>query len=144
MYWCLIRPDPYQTPTRKKSHSVMSADLQAMWRMVILFRSILQGIVCLRICEHYWSTPDFFLGGLLMTRCTGHQYVIWQTYNKEFMLLSIMSHQRLFITHGSRLKTGWTFPVPLLEAMLRFMEHKVKKSHFSLFVAIGFVLVQKL
>ena len=44
--------------------------------------------------------------------------------------------------------TVWTYPMPLMEAMLRFMEHKVKKSQFSVFVAIGFiyrfVLVQKL
>ena len=53
-------------------------------------------------------------------------------YNKEFMLLSTMSHYRCFITHRSRLNTGWTFPVPLMEAMLRFIEHKAKKSQFSL------------
>ena len=59
-----------------------------------------------------------------------------------------MSHHRCFITHGSRLNTGCTFPVSLMEAMLRFMEHKVKKCQFSVFVAIGyiyrFVLVQQL
>ena len=37
-----------------------------------------------------------------------------------------MEIRALFITHG--LNTGWTFPVPVMEAMLRFMEHKVKKS----------------
>ena len=74
--------------------------------------------------------------------------MILQTYKKEFMLLSTMSHRRCFITHGSRLNTGWAFPLPLMEAMLRFMEHKVKKIPFSLFVAIDFiykfVLVPKL
>ena len=54
-------------------------------------------------------------------------YVIWQTYMKEFMLLQTMSHHRCSITHGSRLNTGWTFPVPLMEAMLGFMEHKVTR-----------------
>ncbi|KAJ4444283.1 hypothetical protein ANN_06075, partial [Periplaneta americana] len=53
------------------------------------------------------------------------QYVIWQTYKKEFMLLSTMLHHRCFITLGSRLNTGWIFPVPPMEAMLRFMEHKI-------------------
>ena len=55
------------------------------------------------------------------------------------MLLSTMSHHRYFITHGSRLNTGWIFPVSLMEAMSRFVKHKVKNSQFSLFVAIGFV-----
>ena len=44
--------------------------------------------------------------------------------------------------------TGWRFPVSLMEAIFWFMEHKVKKSQFSLFVRIGFIyifmLVQKL
>ena len=71
------------------------------------------------------TPPDFSFGGLLRTRSTWHQYVICHTYKKEFMLLSTMSHHRWFITHGSRLFIGWTFPVPLMEAMLRFMEHKV-------------------
>ena len=48
----------------------------------------------------------------------------WQIYKKEFMLLS---HHRCFITHGSRLNTGWIFPVSLMEAMLRLMEYKVQK-----------------
>ena len=69
-------------------------------------------------------------------------------YKKEFILLSTMSHHRYFITHGSRLNTGLTFPVPLMEVMLRFMEHEVKNSQVSLFVAncfiSRFVLVQKL
>ena len=52
-------------------------------------------------------------------------YVIWQTYKKEFMLLSTMSHHRYFITHGSSLNIGWTFPIPLMKALLRFMEHKL-------------------
>ena len=41
-----------------------------------------------------------------MITSKGHQYVIWQTYKKEFMLLptvSTMSHHRYFITHGLRL-----------------------------------------
>ncbi|KAJ4427597.1 hypothetical protein ANN_25245 [Periplaneta americana] len=59
------------------------------------------------------------------TRSTGRQYVIWQTYKKEFMLLSTMLHHRCFITLGSRLNTGWIFPVPPMEATLRFMEHKI-------------------
>ncbi|KAJ4436441.1 hypothetical protein ANN_19074 [Periplaneta americana] len=70
------------------------------------------------------TPPDFFLWGLLRTRSTGRQYVIWQTYKKEFMLLSTMLHHRCFITLGSRLNTGWI--VPPMEAMLRFMEHKVE------------------
>ena len=37
---------------------------------------------------------NFFLWGLLRTRPTGHKYVIWQTYKKEFMLLSTMSHHK--------------------------------------------------
>ena len=91
---------------------------------------------------------DFFLLGFVKDQVQRHQYVICQIYKKEFMLLSTMSHHRCFITHGSRAKAGRTFPVPLMETMLRFMEHKVKKSQFSVFVAIGFmyrfVLVQKL
>ncbi|PSN48899.1 hypothetical protein C0J52_22436 [Blattella germanica] len=55
---------------------------------------------------------------------TGRQYVIWQTYKKEFMLLSTMLHYRCFITLGSRLNTGGIFPVPPMEAMLRFMEYE--------------------
>ena len=42
------------------------------------------------------------------------------------MLLSTMPDHRCFITHGSRLNTSWSFPVPLMEGTLRFMEHKVK------------------
>ena len=34
-----------------------------------------------------------------------------------------MSHHWCFITHGSRWNTGCTFPVPLMKAMVRFMEH---------------------
>ena len=89
----------------------------------------------------------FSCGDLLRTRTTVHQYVIWQTCKKEFILLPTMSHHRCFVTHRSRLNTCWIFPVPLMEVMLKFMERKVK-SQFSLFVAIGFiyrfVLVQKL
>ena len=95
--------------------------------------------------HHTWF---FFCGGLLRTRSTGHQYVIWQTYKKQFMLLSTMSHHRCFITHGLRLNSGWAFPVPLMETILTVMEYKFKKSQFSLFVAMcfiyRFVLVQKL
>ena len=47
-----------------------------------------------------------------------------------------MSHRKSFKTQGSKLNTGWTFPVPLMEVMLSFMEHKVKKSQFLLIVAI--------
>ena len=98
-----------------------------------------------------WSFPQhiwFFSGGLLRTRSTGHHYVNWQNYKKEFILLSTMSHHRCLVTHGSRLNTGCTFPVPLMDNKSKFMEHKVKKIPFLLFVATGliniFVLVQKL
>ena len=52
-----------------------------------------------------------------------------------------MSHHRCFTTHGSRLNAVWTFPVPLMEAMLRFMEHRpmVKKFQFSRFLTFGFI-----
>ena len=33
-----------------------------------------------------------------------------------------MSHHRCFTTHGSRLNTDWTFPLALMEAILKFME----------------------
>ena len=60
----------------------------------------------------------------------------------------LLSQHRCFITHGSRLNTGGDISVPLVEAMLWFMEHTIKKSQFSLFVAAGFiyrfVLIQKL
>ena len=36
-------------------------------------------------------------------------------------------HHRYFITHRSRLNTGRTFPVAIMEAMLRFMQHKGKR-----------------
>ena len=35
--------------------------------------------------------------------------------------------EMFLITHGSRLNTGWTFLVPLMLVMLRFMEHRVNK-----------------
>ena len=60
------------------------------------------------------TPPDIFLWVLLRTWSKLQQYVIWQTHKKEFMLLSTMSHHRSFITHGSRLNTGWTFPMPLM------------------------------
>ena len=54
--------------------------------------------------------------------------LLWTSlYQKEFMLLSTMWKQRCFITHGSRLNIDWTFPMPTMEAMLRFMQHEVKK-----------------
>ena len=95
------------------------------------------------------NTTRFFpCGGLLRTRSTGHQYVICQTYKKEFMLVSTMSHHRCFIIQRSRLNTGWTFSVPLMEAMLSFTEHKIKKILVFNLCSIGFIyrfiLVQKL
>ena len=72
-------------------------------------------------------TRFFFLRCFVKNQSTGHQYVIWQTYKKQFMLLSTLPHLRCFITHGSRLNTNWTFPMPLKEAIFRFMEDKVKK-----------------
>ena len=74
------------------------------------------------------TSPDFFLWGFVEDYVYRTPWVIWQTYKEEFMLLSAMSHHRCFITHGSRLSTGWTFPMLLIEAMLRFMKHKAKKS----------------
>ena len=67
-------------------------------------------------------------------------------YTTVYNITTQMQHT---VMHGSKFNTSWTFPLPLMEAMLRFMEHKDKiKSKFSLFVAIGFmyrfVLVQKL
>ena len=56
-----------------------------------------------------------------------HQYVIWQTYKKEFMLVLTVSHHSCFITNGSKFSIGSTFPVTLMEAMLMFIEYKVKK-----------------
>ena len=76
------------------------------------------------------TPPDFFCGGMLRTRSTEHQYVIWQTYKKKFMVLSTMSHRRCFITHGSKFYTSWTFPVLLMKAMLSFIEHSVKNPSF--------------
>ncbi|PSN32267.1 hypothetical protein C0J52_28359 [Blattella germanica] len=69
-----------------------------------------------------WNENDLQKQGWIKWTC-----VIWQTYKKEFMLLSTMLHYRCFITLGSRLNTGWIFPVPPMGAMLRFMEHKVTK-----------------
>ena len=69
------------------------------------------------------QSPDFFHLGVCYYL---HRYAIWQTYKKEFMLLSTISHHRCFVTHGTRLNTGWTFPVPLIKAMLRFVELKVE------------------
>ena len=118
---------------------------QAMWCTVILFRSILQGIVSLRMCEQWQTVVEpiwFFPVGV----CYGLGLQETSTWfgrhrRKNLWWWSIMSHHRYFMTHGSMLNTGWTFPVPLIEAMLRFMEHKVKKSQFSLFVAIGFIYI---
>ena len=60
----------------------------------------------------------------------------------------VMSEESCARSWASDYPNGWTFPVSLMEAMSRFMEHKVKKSQFSLFVAIGsiyiFVFLQKL
>ena len=39
--------------------------------------------------------------------------------------------QQMIQTHGLRLNTGWTFSVSLMEAILSFMEHEIKK--FSVF-----------
>ena len=58
--------------------------MSAMWCTVIPFRSILQGIVRLTMCEQrckvWWSTPDFFLWGFIKDQSTGHPHVcmyIW-------------------------------------------------------------------
>ena len=55
----------------------------------------------------YLTLSDFSCGVLLRNRSARHQYVIWQTYKEEFLLLSTMSQYRCFITYGSRLNTGW-------------------------------------
>ena len=71
------------------------------------------------------TLPEFFLCG----------FVIEQFYStpvhdltdlQQRIYATLKSHHRYFITHGSRLNTGCAFPVPLMEAMLRFMEHKLK------------------
>ena len=61
------------------------------------------------------TTWFFSCGDLLRTRSSGYHYVIWQTYKNEFMLLWIVLKYRCFITYGSRLNTGWTFPMLLME-----------------------------
>ena len=76
--------------------------------------------------EPTWFFP---MGVLLRTRSIRHQNMIWQTYRKECMLLLTESRHRCFITHGSKLNTGWIFPVPLMEAMLRLMEHPQHHHH---------------
>ena len=95
------------------------------------------------------TPPDFFFLWVF------GKYQVYRTpvrglenLQRIILLLSTMSHYRCFITHGSRLNTGCTFPVPLMDAMLRFMERKVNRRPLSLLVAIGyiyiFVLVHKL
>ncbi|PSN49126.1 hypothetical protein C0J52_07244, partial [Blattella germanica] len=74
------------------------------------------------------TPPDFFLWGFVKD----HVYRtpvcdLADLQERIFVLLSTMLHYRCFITLGSRLNTGWIFPVPPMEAMLRFMEHKVTK-----------------
>ena len=44
----------------------------------------------------------FSCGDLLKIRCTVQKFVIWQKYGTEFMLQSIMSHQRYLATHEGR------------------------------------------
>ncbi|KAJ4429534.1 hypothetical protein ANN_21703 [Periplaneta americana] len=77
------------------------------------------------------TPPDFFLWGFVKDQVYRTPVRDYQTYKKEFMLLSTMLHHRCFITLGSRLNTGWIFPVSPMEAMLRFMEHKSKQASRS-------------
>ena len=101
-----------------------------------------QILYLIHLASRPWKEPLWWAsipGIYRIPRCTGHQYVIWQTYREGFLLLSTMSHRRCLITHGLRLKHGWTFPMPLMEAMLWFMQHKVEESQFSLFVVICFI-----
>ena len=60
-------------------------------------------------------------GGLLRTMSTGYLYLICQTCNKGFMLLSKTSHYRFLITHGTRLTTVSKVLVPLMQDMFKFM-----------------------
>ena len=110
-------------------------------------------LVFWKICNVlYDDPPPFYLAGnysfknvlTMLAKCAGaHQmFFLWgfikdQVYwtpvrdlantKKEFMLLSTMSHLRFFVIHGTRLITDWIFPVPLMEAMLRFTSHNVKE-----------------
>ena len=56
------------------------------------------------------------------------------------MVLSTISHHRCFITDGSRLNTGCTFPVSLMETMLRFMEHLLIRINSEI-IAISFIML---
>ena len=50
-----------------------------------------------------WSPSDFFLWEFVKDKVSGHQYVIWENYMKQFMQLSAMQHHKCVITHGSKL-----------------------------------------
>ncbi|KAJ4442648.1 hypothetical protein ANN_04237 [Periplaneta americana] len=75
------------------------------------------------------TPPDFFLWGFVKDQVYRTPVRDLADLQERLMLLSTMLHHRCFITLGSRLNTGWIFPVPPMEAMLRFMEHKVQVCH---------------
>ena len=77
------------------------------------------------------TSPDFFLWEFVkdqVYRTTVRDLAGLQ--ERIYAALNNVTPQIL----GSRLSTGSAFPKSLIEAMLRFMEHKVKQSQFSLFV----------
>ena len=90
------RPGPLQSPTGKNH---MGSTTLCQHCSHILSGTVPCKMDQKRITIHHMAcqitrpntTWFFFCEGLLRTRSIGHQYVIWQTYKKEFSLLSIMS-----------------------------------------------------
>ena len=93
------------------------------------------------------TPPDFLLWGFVKDQVYRTPvYDLADLQERIYAAIKKVTY-RCFITHGSRLNSGWIFSMPLMDSILRFMEQKIK-SKFSLFVSIDFifrfVLVQKL
>ena len=74
------------------------------------------------------TPPDFFLWGFVKDQI--YRTPIRGLANLQERIYAVIIHvithtHTHFTTHESKLNTGWTFPVPLMAAILRFMEHKV-------------------
>ena len=69
----------------------------------------------------------FFLWGFVKDQAFRTPVCNLAELQERIYSAAALSHQRCIMTHGSRFNTGWTFPMSLIEAMLRFMEHEVKK-----------------
>ena len=85
------------------------------------------------------TPPNFFLWGFVKDQI--YKTPVHDLSDLEERIYATVINITSHMLHNIwiQVEYQWTFPVPLTEAMLRFMEHKVEKTQFSLFVAFGFI-----